>query len=148
MQKTAPSRAWPKESNTADRHVHDRLTYFLGACIVRIMLSRSDASILTILQGLSVNITLNDGNSFEGIFSASNVETTESSLITKMTKRLSEPEIDPRHDQRHSLEAIYVGPSPDYTMTFNVKDIADVSVPNLSIPEPARLSASKSQPLA
>ena len=35
-------------------------------------------------------------------------------------------------------EAAFAGPSPDHAMTFDLKDMADMTIPEFSLPETSR----------
>lgn len=39
-----------------------------------------------------------------------------------------------------SREAALTGASPDHAMTFDFKDIADIHIPEFSIPQPTKMS--------
>lgn len=71
------------------------------------------------------------------------MEPTDSSLTTKMTKRLPATEKEGRQGVAGTSKVGYVGAASEYIVTFNVKDVVDVNVPNLTVPEPVRTSGSK-----
>lgn len=60
-----------------------------------------------------------------------------------MTKRLHEAGLEQRQGAAGTPDAAYIGTAPDYIVTFHIKDVADVNVPDLSVPEPGRSFNSK-----
>lgn len=56
-----------------------------------------------------------------------------------MTKRLSQQDLGTANGAG-IREAAFIGSSPEYTATFEVRDIAGVQVPEFSVPEPAKMS--------
>jgi hypothetical protein len=55
-----------------------------------------------------------------------------------MTKKL-EPEVSTSNGVA-TREAAFVGTSPDYAMTFDIKDLADFELPSFSVPETSRMA--------
>ncbi|ODH38195.1 hypothetical protein ACO22_02526 [Paracoccidioides brasiliensis] len=105
-----------RESNTPDMHANDRLTFLLAACI-----------------GLNATITTRSGEKYSGIFSGSSLESNESSFTLKMTQRCSSPQPDRSRSNALSDHASpYMGSGVDYQMVFNVQDIVDVGVENVT----------------
>ncbi|KAK2800097.1 hypothetical protein FQN51_006336 [Onygenales sp. PD_10] len=105
-----------KESNTADMHANDRLIFILTACI-----------------GLNATITTKSGDKFSGIFSGSSFDSNESSFTLKMVQRCSSPQPDQSRPNGLSDHASpYVGSGPDHQMIFEVQEIADVAVADVS----------------
>ncbi|OJD11732.1 hypothetical protein AJ78_07554 [Emergomyces pasteurianus Ep9510] len=105
-----------RESNTPDMHANDRLTFLLTACI-----------------GLNATITTKSGEKFSGIFSGSSLEANESSFTLKMTQRCSSPQ--PDHSRSNGLSdhaSPYIGSGVDHQMVFDVQDIADIGLENVS----------------
>ena len=49
----------------------------------------------------------------------------------KMTQRASPPD----QSRANGANEVYLGSAPDHSMVFDVKDIVDVSVPNVSTAE-------------
>jgi hypothetical protein len=103
-----------------DRHAHDRLTFLLGASF-----------------GSMVTINTKTGDKFEGIMSGSS-QLPDSRVTLKMTKK------------QHSLqagqvngvaagEAALVGTGPEHTMSFDSKDITEISISELTPAEPTKL---------
>ncbi|KAL4969015.1 putative PAB1 binding protein (Pbp1) [Aspergillus stella-maris] len=102
------------ESNTSDNHANDRLL-FLAASFI----------------GLATSITTKNGDEFTGIFSASSLESADSSITLKMTQRQS------KQDQQRSngvsdAASPFLGSAPDHAMTFNLNDVVDVYVPSVT----------------
>ncbi|EEQ88081.2 PAB1 binding protein [Blastomyces dermatitidis ER-3] len=112
MASSSPNR----ESNTPDMHANDRLTFLLAACI-----------------GLNATVTTKSGEKFSGIFSGSSLEPNDSSFALKMTQRCSSPQ--PDHSRSNGLSdhsSPYIGSGVDHQMIFDVQDVADVCVENVS----------------
>ncbi|EGC41258.1 PAB1 binding protein [Histoplasma capsulatum var. duboisii H88] len=105
-----------RESNTPDMHANDRLTFLLAACI-----------------GLNATITTKSGERFSGIFSGSSLESNNSSFTLKMTQRCSSPQADNgRSNGLSDLSSPYIGSGVDHQMIFDVQDVADICVENVS----------------
>ncbi|KAL2011709.1 hypothetical protein VTN00DRAFT_4427 [Thermoascus crustaceus] len=112
---SSPKQMAPKESNTPDSHAHDRLIFLLTSFI-----------------GLPATITTKSGDKFTGIFSSSSFEPNESTFILKMVQRPSAQTEQPRTNGLSDVASPYLGSPPDHSMAFDVKEIADVSVANVS----------------
>ncbi|PYI03332.1 putative PAB1 binding protein [Aspergillus sclerotiicarbonarius CBS 121057] len=111
---SASPRATPKESNTPDNHAHDRLVFLFTSFI-----------------GLTATITTRNGEKFTGIFSSSSLEPSDSSFVLKMVQR------PPKADQNRAngvseASSPFMGSAPDHSMSFDVKDVVDISVPNVT----------------
>lgn len=59
------------------------------------------------------------------------LESSESSFMMKMTQRATSPD----QIRANGTNEIYLGLAPDHSMVFDVKDIADVAVANVSTAE-------------
>ncbi|PGH12339.1 hypothetical protein AJ80_06749 [Polytolypa hystricis UAMH7299] len=106
----SPKPSTSKESNTPDMHANDRLVFLLTACI-----------------GLTATITTKNGDKFTGVFSGSALESNESSIMLKMTQHVLSPQTG-RSNGLSDFNSPYIGPLPDHQMIFDVQDIADVAV--------------------
>ncbi|CAI7579023.1 unnamed protein product [Penicillium viridicatum] len=106
-----------KESNTPDSHAHDRLVFLFASFI-----------------GLHTTITTKTGEKFTGIFSSSTMEPNELSFLLKMVQRTSR-EGQPRTNGVSDVATPYIGDAPEHTMTFDIKDVADIAVPNVTTAE-------------
>ena len=79
-------------------------------------------------------ITTKAGDKFEGVFSSTNSSSTPTTLSLKMTKKLHELQnaqvngVTPR-------EAAFTGSGPEHAMDFDIRDVADVSISDLSLLE-------------
>ena len=105
-----------RESNTPDKHANDRTLYLLASFV-----------------GNAAQITVKSGEKYSGIFSAASIpkDSTESQhYVLKMTKRVSSQSQQVNGSADSSDE--YVGHGENHTMVFDMKDIAQVSVPNVS----------------
>ncbi|KAL3435241.1 hypothetical protein BDV09DRAFT_76007 [Aspergillus tetrazonus] len=103
-----------KESNTPDNHAHDRLVF-----------------LFTTFIGLSTTVTTKNGDQFTGILSSSTLEANESSVTLKMTHRHSKQE-QQRANGVSDVASPFFGSAPDHIMTFNMSDVLDVSVLNVT----------------
>ncbi|KAJ5494588.1 SM domain found in ataxin-2 [Penicillium fimorum] len=106
-----------KESNTPDSHAHDRLVFLFASFI-----------------GLHTTITTKSGEKFTGIFSSSTMEPNELSFLLKMVQRTSQ-EGQPRANGVSDVATPYIGPGPEHIMSFDIKDVVDISVPNVTTAE-------------
>ncbi|RAK82363.1 putative PAB1 binding protein (Pbp1) [Aspergillus fijiensis CBS 313.89] len=110
----ASSRNPSKESNTPDNHAHDRLVFLLTSFI-----------------GLTATVTSKTGEKYTGVFSSASLEPNESSFLLKMVQR-------PNKQEQHRANGVseasspFMGSAPDHSMSFDVKDIVDISVSDVS----------------
>jgi Ataxin 2 SM domain len=74
------------------------------------------------------------GERFEGVFCGSTLESGETNISIKMTKRISSA-TDARVNGIADSSSAFTGSGPDFAMVFDGKDIAEVSLPSLNIPE-------------
>ncbi|KAJ5562167.1 SM domain found in ataxin-2 [Penicillium sp. DV-2018c] len=117
QRQTASPRPNQKETNTADSHAHDRLLFLFASFI-----------------GLQTTITTKTGEKFTGIFSSSTMEPSEVSFLLKMVQRVPQ-EGQPRANGVSDVATPYLGPAPEHIMSFDIKDVADISVPNVTTAE-------------
>ncbi|KAI9928641.1 hypothetical protein ASPWEDRAFT_36403 [Aspergillus wentii DTO 134E9] len=114
MKQSSSPKPASKESNTPDNHAHDRLVFLLTSFI-----------------GLTAIITTKNGESFTGIFSSSSLEPSDSSFLLKMVQRASKQ--DPQRTNGVSdVASPFLGSAPEHSMAFDVKDIVDIAVANVS----------------
>lgn len=74
------------------------------------------------------------GDAYEGIFSYSTPDSTETNLTLSMTRRIhSASEAQSNGVTDH--DSHFIGSGPDFAMTFNVRDVADVNILEPSIPD-------------
>ncbi|KAH1503547.1 hypothetical protein KXX52_006007 [Aspergillus fumigatus] len=103
-----------RESNTPDQHAHDRLIFLLTSFI-----------------GLDATITTRSGERFTGIFSSSSLEPHDSSILLKMVQRPAKQD----HQRTNGMSDVvspFLGTAPDHSMSFDVKDVVDIAVSNVS----------------
>lgn len=103
-----------RESNTPDSHAHDRIIFLLTSFI-----------------GLVTTVITKNGDKFSGVFSSSTLEPNDSSFVLKMAHRPSQQE----QSQTNGVSEVaspYLGSAPDHSMVFDIKDIVDISVANVS----------------
>lgn len=128
----------PRESNTSDNHAHDRLVFLFTSFIVssRHALIHLSTRVLTLnnlfTQGLDATVVTRSGEKFSGIFSSSSLEPTNSSFVLKMVRRLSQQDQSRATNGVSEIEAPFLGSAPDHSVAFDVKDVIDVSVANVS----------------
>lgn len=89
---------------------------------------------LTRIKGLQISILTTSGEKFEGVFCGSTLESGETNITTKMTKRMTSGN-DARANGVRDQSSAFTGSGPDHAMTFEGKDVAEISLPSLSIPE-------------
>ncbi|KAJ5587814.1 SM domain found in ataxin-2 [Penicillium hispanicum] len=123
QRQSGPPRPGQKESNTPDHHAHDRLVFLFASFI-----------------GLHAVITTKSGEKFSGIFSSSTLETSDSSFLLKMVQRASQ-ENQPKTNGVSDVGSPYLGTAPEHIIAFDVKDVTDIAVPNVS---PAEVSVKES----
>ncbi|KAJ5802426.1 uncharacterized protein N7503_004876 [Penicillium pulvis] len=111
-----------KESNTPDSHAHDRLVFLFASFI-----------------GLRTTITTKNGDKFTGIFSSSTLESSDSSFSLKMVQRADENQS--KTNGASDVASPYLGTGIDHAMSFDIRDVADISVPNVV---PAEVSVKES----
>ena len=81
---------------------------------------------------------MKNGERFEGLLAGSTLLSASAKITLKMTKKLAGD--GPSSNGIASREAALVGSSPDHAMTFDVKELADIQIPDFSIPQPTKLS--------
>lgn len=82
-------------------------------------------------------VTTKSGDKFEGIFAAYAGPPNASQITLKMTKKVPISAIT-QPNGTGSWEAVFAGASPDHAVAFDLKDIADLTIPELSLPETSR----------
>ncbi|KAJ5151904.1 hypothetical protein N7492_010199 [Penicillium capsulatum] len=123
QRQTGSPRPGQKESNTPDSHAHDRLVFLFASFI-----------------GLNTTITTKNGDRFTGIFSSSSLEASDSSFLLKMVQRAAQ-ENQSKTNGVNDVPSPYLGAAPEHSMAFDVRDVSDIAVPNVS---PADVSAKES----
>ncbi|KAL4877154.1 hypothetical protein BJY04DRAFT_230841 [Aspergillus karnatakaensis] len=114
-QKQSPSpRPSLKESNTPDNHAHDRLVFLFTSFI-----------------GLTTTVTTKHGDEFTGIFSSSSLEASETSITLKMTQRQAKQD-QQRANGVSDAATPFFGPAPEHIVTFNMNDVVDIAVLNVT----------------
>lgn len=77
-------------------------------------------------------ITTKNGEKFNGVFSSSSFEPNDSSITLKMVQRVSPQPEQPRPNGLSDVASPFLGSPPDHSMAFDIKEIADVAVANVS----------------
>ncbi|GLA10155.1 hypothetical protein AnigIFM60653_001799 [Aspergillus niger] len=111
---SASPRPTPKESNTPDNHANDRLVFLFASFI-----------------GLNATITTRNGDKYTGIFSSSTLEPSDCSFVLKMVQRPTKADQN-KPNGVSDVSSPYMGSAPDHSMSFDVKDVVDISVPNVT----------------
>lgn len=88
-------------------------------------------------------MTTKIGDKFEGIFAAYSGAPNAAQITLKMTKKVSVAAIT-QPNGTGSWEAVFAGVSPDHAVSFDLKDIADLTIPELNLPETSRQPNGKS----
>ncbi|KAF2085956.1 hypothetical protein K490DRAFT_74827 [Saccharata proteae CBS 121410] len=104
---STPKDAAPSDNN---RHAHDRMLFLLGS-----------------FTGLVTNITLKNGEQFSGVFHGASLEQQEHRYTIKMAKRVQSAQANGASDNLDE----YCGVGEDHVLTFEVKDVVDLSVDNV-----------------
>ncbi|KAL5358345.1 hypothetical protein BJX96DRAFT_39782 [Aspergillus floccosus] len=126
-QKQSPSpRPTPKESNTPDSHAHDRLVFLFTSFI-----------------GLTTTITTEHDEQFTGIFSSVSLEPHESTVLLKMVQRTTRSN-QQRANGTNENSSPFLGSAPNHSVAFDIKDIRDIAVANVSTSELIAKSSSTS----
>lgn len=100
----------------SDKHNYDRLRFLLGGAV-----------------GLQVVFITKAGDKYEGVFAGFS----GSKMSLQMTKKvITNPITQPNGIS--SWEAAFTGSSPEFAMTFELKDMADLTIPEFSLPDVAK----------
>ncbi|KAL4888449.1 hypothetical protein BDV59DRAFT_206148 [Aspergillus ambiguus] len=114
-QKQSPSpRPTSKESNTPDSHAHDRLVFLFTSFI-----------------GLTATITTERDEQFTGIFSSVSLEPNEVTVLLKMVQRTTKSD-QQRANGTNESSSPFLGSAPNHSVAFDLKDVRDISVANVS----------------
>lgn len=76
------------------------------------------------------------GDRYEGVLAQATLENGDSKITLKMTKRTTST--DTRANGDTSLSSAFTGTGPDFSMSFAGKEVAEISLPSLNLPEPAK----------
>ena len=89
------------------------------------------------MQGVTVVLTTKAGDKFEGLFAGYTPTSDAPKAVLKMTKSVPSQPIT-HSNGNSSQESAFIGTGDDHAMVFDLKDMADMTFPEYSIPEPAR----------
>lgn len=131
-----------KETATPDKHANDRLVFILAAAIVSHCRLYGIFNSLTLAQGTSVTIITKSGDKFEGIFSGSLPDSNETNITISMTRRTHSVN-DGQTNGFTEQDSTFVGSGLDFAMTFNVRDVVDMTIPELGLPEAVKVQNGK-----
>ena len=82
-------------------------------------------------QGLQTSVTVKNGDVFSGIFFGADVENHEPSYLLKMVQQVrSSSKSEVNGNQEASGE--YIGIGDDHSMSFDIKEVADLAVDNVT----------------
>ena len=82
-------------------------------------------------------LTTKNGDKYEGVFAGFSSAPAATKIALQMTKKvLNAPITQPNGIS--SPEAAFAGSSPDHAISFDLKDMADMTIPEYSLPETSR----------
>ena len=82
-------------------------------------------------------LTTKSAEKYEGVFAGYSGSPGAFKVALKMTKKVPNTPIT-QPNGITSWEAAFAGSSPDHAMTFDLKDMADMTIPEYSLPEVSR----------
>jgi hypothetical protein len=91
------------------------------------------------VQGSSITLSTKNGEKYEGVLAGMAFTAGNTKISTKMTKKVQHPESSTVNGAV-SREAALVGTSPEYAMTFDMRDVIDVILFDLSLAETAKMA--------
>lgn len=94
------------------------------------------------VQGTSVIVITKGGDKFEGIFSGSVPDSNETHVTLSMTTRIYTTNGGQTNGVTEQ-DPSFVGSGPDFTMMFNMRDVADLAIPELSVAEAVKTQNGK-----
>ncbi|RVX73050.1 hypothetical protein B0A52_02176 [Exophiala mesophila] len=100
-----------KDQGISDKQAHERLSFILAAAI-----------------GLTIVVTVKNGDRFEGLLSGSNPQNGFSKITLKMVRKSHAAQ----GNGSAFLEAAFIGASPDHALNVDIKEITDVSIPEFA----------------
>ncbi|KAL7269915.1 poly(A)-binding protein binding protein [Rhizina undulata] len=107
MKARTPSTATTGESDTPDKHMHDRTLYLLSN-----------------LMGRNITLTLKTGARFTGILSGADPRHSDLGVAVKWARQVRGPFGDSGEEK--IKEGAYVGGGPEKAMIFEQKDLVDI----------------------
>ena len=90
-----------------------------------------DISTLRLQQGLQTSVTVKNGDVFSGIFFGADVESHEPSYLLKMVQQIRFGNKSEVNGNQENLGE-YIGIGDDYSMSFDIKEVADLAVDNVT----------------
>ncbi|OAL37299.1 hypothetical protein AYO20_03475 [Fonsecaea nubica] len=111
-----------RDAGITDKQAHERLVFLFGAAI-----------------GLNIVLTSKSGEKFEGLLSGSSLTPTSTRITLKMVRKI-QPATSGQANGVATREAALVGSSPEYAMNFDLKDTADMTIADFSLPETSKLT--------
>lgn len=106
-----------RDSNTPDKHANDRLLFLLASFV-----------------GYTAQIIVKSGDQFTGVFSTASLPKDSSEphqVVLAMTKRVSVQSRQPNGNAESAADP-YIGHGENHCLVFDIKDIVQISVPNVS----------------
>jgi len=86
-----------------------------------------------------MTVTSKSGEKFEGWFSGFASTANSTKLTLKMVKKLANTS-SIHVNGATAREAAFIGSSPDYAMNFDLRDVAEIAIPEFSLPETTKLT--------
>ena len=83
-------------------------------------------------QGLQTSVTVKNGDVFSGIFFGADVETNEPSYLLKMVQQVRSGNKSEVNGNQETLGE-YIGLGDDHSMSFDIKEVADLAVDNVTL---------------
>jgi Ataxin 2 SM domain len=134
----SPKPSSPKESNNSP--AHERLRFLLTSFIVRRNTMLSTIPFLLEIanrsQGLPATIVTKNGEKFNGVFSSSTPQPSGSTFLLKMVQRAAS-QLESHANGLSDVTTPFIGSGADHSMKFNVEEIDDIIVNNVTTTEVA-----------
>ncbi|RMZ84391.1 hypothetical protein DV738_g630, partial [Chaetothyriales sp. CBS 135597] len=106
-----------KDTGLSDRHAHDRSVAAFGAAM-----------------GSTVTVSTRTGDRYRGFMAGASLVPNNAKITLKMTKKLPSSS-GTSANGLGSREAALVGSSPEYAMTWDVRDLVEIDLDDLSLVE-------------
>ena len=79
-----------------------------------------------------MTMTTQNGDTYSGIMSSSILTNNDQSFTLKMVQQQMQADVASNGD---SASQSFVGSAPDHAMTFDIRDLADLVIPSLTLAE-------------
>ncbi|RMZ86764.1 hypothetical protein DV736_g6008, partial [Chaetothyriales sp. CBS 134916] len=118
-----------KDTGLSDRHAHDRSIAAFGAAM-----------------GSITTVSTKNGDRYHGFMAGASLVPSNAKITLKMTKKLASSP-GTTANGLVSREAALVGSSPEYAMTWDVRDLVEIDFDDLSLVETAKMANGSSSKL-